>query len=429
VERLERYIGILRERCGALPDKRAGSNTRYWIGDIGLAAFSVFFMQSPSFLAHQRTLEEGRGRSNGQTLFGMTMVPSDNHIRQMLDGAPTDHFDLVFAQIVRDLDESGGLKPLRRLDDRVLVALDGSEHFCSRKITCPHCSTRLRSDGQTEYFHSFVGATLVAPGHTLVLPLPPEFVRPQDGAKKQDCEPLAARRWLSRVGSAYAWLRPVYLGDDLYSHQPMCTAVLAAGGSFIFGCKPSSHKTLTAYLTGVELDYFSETVGVGSAKRVHRYRWMQAVPLRDGKDALDVNWLEIEIATPKGKVTYKNSFVTDLAVTRASVAEIAACGRARWKIENETFNVLKNNGYNLEHNFGHGKETLASLLVALNLLAFAMHNACDLIEASWQSARQKLGARSRFFAHIWSITAYHIFPSWAALMRTIITGVPPPQRA
>jgi hypothetical protein len=88
----------------------------------------------------------------------------------------------------------------------VLVALDGSEHFCSRKITCPHCPTRLRSDGQTEYFHSFVGATLVAPGHTLVLPLPPEFVRPQDGAKKQDCEPLAARRWLSRVGSAYAWL-------------------------------------------------------------------------------------------------------------------------------------------------------------------------------------------------------------------------------
>ncbi len=151
-------------------------------------------MQSPSFLAHQRLLAENCGRSNAQTLFGMTAIPCDNHIRQMLDGASTDHFDPVFAKVVRDLDESGDLSSLRRLDGRVLIALDGSEHFCSRKVNCPHCSTRKRSDGEIEYFHSFVGATLVSPGHTTVLPLPAEFVRPQDGAKKQDCEPVAARR-------------------------------------------------------------------------------------------------------------------------------------------------------------------------------------------------------------------------------------------
>jgi hypothetical protein len=164
------------------------------MSDIGLAAFSVFFMQSPSFLAHQRTLEEGCGRSNAQTLFGMTALPSDNHIRQMLDGAPTDHFDPVFAHIVRDLDTSGGLKPFRRLDGRVLIALDGSEHFCSRKISCPWCSTRKRNDGETEYFHSFVGATLVAPGHTIVLPLPPEFAL-RTGPKSR-----IASRWRRAAG-------------------------------------------------------------------------------------------------------------------------------------------------------------------------------------------------------------------------------------
>ncbi|MBF0374118.1 MAG: hypothetical protein HQL39_11960 [Alphaproteobacteria bacterium] len=276
---------------------------QYRMEDIGVAAFSVFFMQSPSFLAHQKALEEMRGRSNANTLFGMTKIPSDNHIRQMLDGVPTDHFDAVFQHIVRDLEGSGGLKPLRRLGGRTLIALDGSEHFCSRKVHCPRCSTRKRSDGGTEYFHSFVGATLVAPGHATVVPLPPEFVRPQDGAKKQDCEPNAARRWLSRLGPHYAWLNPVYLGDDIYARQPMCADVLAVGGSFIFGCKPSSHKTLTEYLTGVPLEEFSETVGVGSAKRIHRHRWMKDVPLRDGKDALAVNWLEIEISKPSGKVT------------------------------------------------------------------------------------------------------------------------------
>ena len=130
----------------------------------------------------------------------MTAIPSDNHIWAMLDGAPTDHFDGVFSTILKDIDRSGGLKPFRQSGGRVLIALDGSEHFCSRNLSCPHCSTRKRSDGGTEYFRTFVGATLVAPGHETVLPLPPEFVRPQDGASKQDCEPMAAGRWLGRGG-------------------------------------------------------------------------------------------------------------------------------------------------------------------------------------------------------------------------------------
>lgn len=429
MERLEGYIAALREQCGRLPDKRSGGNSRYRMADIGLSAFSVFFMQSPSFLAHQRALAERCGRSNAETLFGMTAVPCDNHIRQMLDGVPSDHFDSVFATVIEGVDESGGLRSLRRLDGRMLIALDGSEHFCSRKVHCPHCSTRRRADGETEYFHTFVGATLVAPGHATVLPLPPEFVRTQDGADKQDSEAAAARRWLARLGRRYAWLRPVYLGDDLYARQPMCADVLATGASFIFVCKPSSHKTLGEYLTGVDLDGFERTVGAGAVKRRHRYRWMEGAPLKDGEEALRVNWLEIEIAKANGKVTYRNSFVTDLPVNRNTVVDLVACGRARWKIENETFNVLKNNGYHLEHNFGHGKDTLASVLVALNLLAFAMHNACDLVAASWREARRKLGARNRLFIHIGSITAYHVFRSWSALMRTMITGVPPPKTA
>ena len=428
MKRLDRYIDVVGKRCAALPDKRSGSNTRYAMRDIGLAAFSVFFMQSPSFLAHQRLLSAQRGASNAGTLFGMERIACDSHIRRMLDGAPTDHFDAVFSALVDDLDGAGALSGLRCLDDRVLIALDGSEHFRSGTIHCAHCSTRRRGE-EVEYFHSFVGAALVAPGQRCALPLAPEFVRPQDGSAKQDCESRAAQRWLARLGPCVAGLRPVYLGDDLYSRQPICEAVRAAGGSFIFVCKPSSHKTLSEYTHGVVLDEVCQTVGRGAAKRRHRYRWMNGVPLRDGADALAVNWLEVEIAKPDGKVTYRNSFVTDLAVTRDTAADIAACGRARWKIENETFNVLKTNGYNLEHNFGHGSQTLASILVVLNLLAFALHTACDLIEASWRRARHALGTRRRLFEHIRTITAYHVFASWAVLMTTVITGIPPPANA
>ena len=126
-------------------------------------------------------------------------------------------------------------------------------------------------------------------------------------------------------------------------------------------------------------------------------RCMDAVPIRDGKDAMIVNWLEIEIVDATGRTTYRNSFVTDLPVNKANVAELAACGRARWKIENETFNTLKTKGYNLEHNSGHGKEHLAAFLATLNLLAFAMHTVADLADASWREARKAVGTRKRFF--------------------------------
>ena len=229
-----------------------------------------------------------------------------------------------------------------------------------------------------KYFHSFVGAAIMAPGRRRATPLAPEFVRPQDGAAKQDCESRAALRWLARLRPALARPRPVHFGDNLYSQQPACEAARAAGGSFLFVRKPANRKTPSEYLHGVALDEIRETVGRGAARRVHRYRWMIDAPLRDGSDALHVNRLEIEIARPDGKAPSRNGFVTDLDAARDTIADLDACGRARWKVENETFNVLKTHGYNLERNFGHGRETSSGALAALDLPAFAMHTAGDL---------------------------------------------------
>ena len=427
MKHLERHLGRLRACFAGMPDPRRGRNRRYAMQDVGMAALSVFFMQSPSFLAHQRALAEGRRRSNAHTLFGLDRIPCDNHIRQLLDGVPTEHFDGQFHAIVGDLDAHGALAPMRRLDGRALVALDGTEFFRSRSIQCPNCSTRKRADGGTEHFHQMLAATVVAPGQSRALPLPPEFVQPQDGAAKQDCERQAVKRWLQRHGGNCAALRPVYLGDDLYACQPVCQAMLDAGGDFLLTAKPASHKTLYEYLDGVRPPSRRAVSGKGSRRRIHRYRWMTGLPVRDGDDALRVNWLEIVSARPGGKVTYRGTFVTSLPVDRANVAELADCARARWKIENETFNVLKQHGYHLEHNFGHGDKTLAGVLVVLNLLAFALHAACELAESHWQQARQRLGTRVRLFEHLRTITEYQVFPSWTALMALLATGGPAAQ--
>ena len=184
-----------------------------------------------------------------------------------------------------------------------------------------------------------LSATLVAPGHDKVIPLEPEFIVPQAGADKQDCENMAAKRWLATHGRRYADLGAVFLGDDLFSRQPFCQAVLDAGGDFVFVCKPSSHPLIAEYLTGISPPSIEQAIKRGKQRFVHRYRWLRDVPLRDGRDALVVNWFEIEIVNPAGETTSHNSFVTSLPVGLDSVVELAACGRARWKIENETFNA------------------------------------------------------------------------------------------
>ena len=415
---VEGLIAELSEVCAGLPDRRAGPrrDRGYTMADIGLSAFSIFFMGSPSFLAHQRALAEGHGRSNCETLFGMAAIPTDNYIRVMLDGAAPSAFDGLFFKAI---EAAGPLTPFQCLDGRTLIALDGTEHFCSRKIKCRQCSTRLRADGGTEYFHTFLGASIVAPGHKRVLPLPPEFIAPQDGAEKQDCERNAAKRWLARHGATVARLRPVYLGDDLFACQPIVAAIQQAGGSFILTCKPSSHRTIAEYLHGADLQEHRQTICKRGKRTTTLYRWLSAVPLRATADAITVNWFSIEIFNAKGKRAYYNSFVTDLAVTADTVAELAACGRARWKIENETFNVLKNNGYNLEHSFGHGKETLASILVTLNLLAFAFHTAAHLAVLAWRAAVNGRGPTYRFFEHLRTITTYVVFQDWSHLLRSI----------
>ena len=186
------------QTCAGLADKRRGLNTHLSMADIGLAGFSPFFMQSPSFLAHQRQLcaGAGQGRSNCQTLFGMTAIPSDNHIRDMLDFVEPSSLYGLFDDALAAVERAGALPSLTSLGGQTLIAFDGTQYFCSNKLSCRNCSTRKHANGPIDYFHTLVAASIVKPGNNWVLPLGPEFVEPQEGHDKQDCESRAARRWL-----------------------------------------------------------------------------------------------------------------------------------------------------------------------------------------------------------------------------------------
>jgi hypothetical protein len=216
------------------------------------------------------------------------------------------------------------------------------------------------------------------------------------------------------------------LGDDLYCKQPVCNAIRLEGLNFILVCKPDSHKTLYEWVAGLAATGDVQTLCVerrqGKRTFTDTYRFVNQVPLRDGDDALDVNWCELTTTDDSGTVVYQNAFATNHAITAATVAEIVRAGRARWKVENEHNNTLKTKGYNLTHNFGHGKQHLSSLLATLNLLAFLFHTVLDLLDSGYRCLRQFL-PRKTFFDDLRALTRYLCFDSWEALMAFMIKGL------
>jgi len=424
----DNMVEKLREVTNKFPDKRTGKNISYSIEDAALGAFSIFFTQSPSFLAYQKIMQETKGENNAHTLFGINKIPCDNQIRILLDEVPPSEVFPIYSNILNGLNESGHLDMFRSsLNDSLLIALDGTQYFSSNTIHCDNCSTKNHKNGTVTYSHTVITPVIVAPGNNQVISLPPEFITPQDGHDKQDCENAAAKRWILQYAPQYRDIGITILGDDLYCHQPLCEVTLQEGLNFIFICKPDSHKTLYERVEELKAMQTVQTVVVrrrkGKIRLTDTYSFVNQVPLRDGDDALMVNWCELITTREDGTIVYKNAFATNHIITENNVAEIVKAGRTRWKIENENNNILKNNGYNLEHNFGHGKKYLSSLLLTLNILAFLFHTVLGLMDEKYQELRRKLPTRKTFFEDIRALTKYLCFDSWDYMLTFMIQGL------
>jgi hypothetical protein len=276
---------------------------------------------------------------------------------------------------------------------------------------------------------------MVKPGCPQVIALEPEFIVPQDGHSKQDCESAAARRWLSSVGTRYSPLGITLLGDDLYAVQPIVEAAVAQDMQYIFVVKPSSHKYLYEEIASLEklaeLKELRRTQWTGKGRRSLVYRYANHLPLKDGTDSMPVNWVRILISDEKGKGSFRCDFITSYLISDDNVEELVQAGRCRWKIENEDFNNLKTKGYHFEHNFGHGKHYLSQTLLSLNLLAFLFHTVLELLDERYALLRKMLPRRDTLFQHIAALTQYLCYAHWQSLIEFMIRSLqagpaPPP---
>lgn len=421
-----KLIGFLAQELNQLPDNRKGDNKKYAVKDAGRAAFSVFFTQSPSFLQHQRLMKQKKGKDNAQSLFGLSEIPCDNQIRNLLDPIPATRVFGTFKTVYEWLENHRIIEQFKHLDNQILLALDGTEYYGSKKINCPHCNCRKHRNGTTTYYHQVVTPVIVSPSKKQVINLAPEFIKKQDGKTKEDCENAAVKRWLLANPVPRESTQITLLGDDLYSRQPICELAIQQGYNFIFVAKPSSHKSLDEWIDFLEKNGEVITGEIKKyeqgKRRIYRYRYVNNVPLRESEPSLMVNWYEVEIFdTAKNKVIYKNNFITNHELHEQNIFTMIVSGRTRWKVENESNNILKNQGYNLEHNFGHGQENLSEILLSLNLLAFLFHNVLDLVNGMYQKIREILGTRKRFFNDIRALLNYVWFQSWHDLFLFILT--------
>jgi len=381
-----------------IQDPRQQGKVGHCLHDVLMSGFAMMFFQDPSLLAFQKRLQESAQQNNLSKLFGVATIPKDTQMRDVIDMLPTVALGDIFPNFLNRLQRGRQLDQYRFLNDKYLIPLDGTEYFSSEKISCPFCLKTEPSKGSLRYHHQILQAVIVHPDIRQVIPLFPEPIQNSDGYTKQDCEMNAGKRIVEKIRKAHPKLSIIIAGDDLYSKQPFIDALKANGMSYILVAKPTDHKIL--------FEWVGEITAMGEAEHFelidkkgkrHKYQWINDLPLNGSPNADHVNFFQYWIIDKKGKTTYRNSWVTDLLVSRENVQRLVKGGRARWKIENETFNTLKNQGYHIEHNYGHGKQYLSMNFFVLNLLAFFVHQILELCDLSYQQCRAKFSSRKEYW--------------------------------
>ncbi len=412
-------IRQIRRRAEQLPDARNREGD-YSIADAVMSAVAMFSLKDPSLLAFQ----ERRNDENMKNLFRIKRVPSDTQMRDILDPLPIDSIRPMFNDVFRTFQHGKALERFVFHENCYLLSLDGTEYFSSKNIHCDAClQRRNKKTGEITYHHQMLGAVLVHPDHKQVIPLAPEPIIKQDGDNKNDCERNAAKRLLKKVRQEHPILSLIVVEDGLASNAPHIRLLKQLRMHFLLGAKPDDHGHL-----------FDEVIKAGDEDRMTTISWADPndpavlceisfvldLPLNKANPDVRVNFLQYIEFGPSGHERKKFSWVTDLTITQDNAAHLVRGGRSRWKIENETFNTLKNQGYGFEHNYGHGRINLSVVFSMLMMLSFLVDQTQERCCPLFQSVHKKLGSRRAVWDHVRSHFRHFQFQSMQHLYEVVL---------
>jgi hypothetical protein len=414
-------IRQIRLRAKQLPDPRDESNCGYSMADAVMSAIALFSLKDPSLLFFQ----DRRNDENIKNLFRVLNVPSDTQMRAILDPLEPDLLRPMFHDVFGQLQRGKALEPYVFHQGCYLLSLDGTGYFSSTKIHCQSClQKKNRQTGEVTYHHQMLGAAVVHPDHRQVIPLAPEPIIKQDGDNKNDCERNAGMRLLPKIRDEHPNLKLIVVEDGLASNAPHIRELKRLDMHFILGAKPDDHEHLFVKVNEAEADGRVTTLRwANDAKQEAlscEIRFAHDLPLNKANADLRVNFLQYTEYASEGSIRKRFSWVTDLTITRDNARHLVRGGRARWKIENETFNTLKNQDYHFEHNFGHGEQNLSVVFAMLMMLAFLIDQTQELCCPLFQAVHKKLVTRRSLWDHLRSHFRHCLCESMQQLQEAIL---------
>jgi len=408
-------ISTIYQHFQKIPDPRDQSKSSISFTDVLMSGLAVFGLKFPSLLQYdqnRKILDQ-----NLLNLYHINCPPSDTYLRQRLDELNPSCIRPAFKKIFAQIQRGKCLEGFEFLNGYYLLSLDGTGEFSSSEICCPQCCKKEHKDGSITYYHQMLGACIVHPDQSNVIPLCPEHVQNGDGSAKNDCERNAAKRFIENFKKEHPHLKVIILGDGIASNAPYIRLLESHKMKYLLCAKPGDHHFLFDAVDASEQTQYYEFRDEKGF--LHQFRYLNNIALNKSNPDIRVNFLEYMQTDPKGKETLF-SWVTNIQITQANVFALMKGGRSRWKIENETFNTLKNLGYNFEHNYGHGKKYLSTVFCLLMLLSFLIDQVQWMACSLFQAVKKQAGS----FRVLWEKTRvlfeYTELASWEYLYRFMI---------
>lgn len=408
----------------------------YSLEDVLISGLAIFSLKYPSLLEFDSKRKEKIVKYNLFNLFGIISTPCGSQLRNVMDEVDPNELRPATIEIIQALQKQGGLESYRYLGG-FLVTLDGTGLFSSGHIHCKECCKKNHQDGTQTFYHQLLSSAIVNPDTNVVLPLLHEAITHQDGSTKNDCEQNAAKRLIPDLKNAFPRLNMIIVEDALSGNAPHIKLLKEQGFTFIIRAKYGSQTSLFNAAQEVMLntvskkqkesenpstyEEFEEETLINNETVIKGYRFFNNLPLNKSNQDIRVNLLEYWEIDKEGKE--KNfSWVTDITLSRDNIYPVMRAGRSRWKVENETFNTLKNLGYNLEHNYGHGKKHLSTVFAILTMLAFLIDQVQELCCNVFKAAKNRFYSKVSLWRKIRGMFLEHYIDDWLIFYFSIIYG-------
>lgn len=387
---IEHHFPNLYEKIEAIPECRKQAD--YKLLELIVAGIAMFVFKKGSRNGLNNDRSEPKFRKNYERLFKVRLPHMDT-VEEVMRVLEERHVEQLKAALVKALLSKKVLRKYRLLGQSYMVVIDGTHVIDVQEGHCAHCLQQRFKNGRVRYFHNVLEAKLVT-GNGFCLSLATEWIENVEEYNKQDCELKAFARLARKLRHYYPRLSICILADGLYPNQTFFRICQEHGWSWIVTLKDGNLPSIWKRVfqrQGLRHCRQREECIFKQAQAIHRhYEWHPDMNYKGFR----VHWYSCEetVAQEVSRFVWLSSMAMDCY----SVIELSECGRLRWKIENQGFDVQKHHGYGLGHQFS--RKSMLAMKNYYQLMQIA-HLFNQLFELS--SLLAEVRGSKESLAHIW----------------------------